>query len=76
MIKRKLWGLLYILIVLGTLAAAQWGCRTVSVMVENASIKRGSCIVIDAGHGGEDGGATLPRGIGKYIQSGNFPPLK
>lgn len=34
MIKRKLWGLLYILIVLGTLAAAEWGCRTVSVMVE------------------------------------------
>ena len=58
MIKRKRWGLLYILIVLGTLAAAQWGCRTVSVMVENASIKRGNCIVIDAGHGGEDGGAT------------------
>ena len=63
MIKRKLWGLLYILIVLGTLAAAQWGCRTVSVMVENASIKRGNCIVIDAGHGGEDGGATSCRGV-------------
>ena len=63
MIKRKRWGLLYILIVLGTLAAAQWGCRTVSVMVENASIKRGNCIVIDAGHGGEDGGATSCRGV-------------
>ena len=36
MIKRKRWGLLYILIVLGTLAAAEWGCRTVSVMVESA----------------------------------------
>ena len=63
MVKRKLWGLLYILIVLGTLVTAQWGCRTVSVMVENASIKRGNCIVIDAGHGGEDGGATSCRGV-------------
>ena len=54
---------MYILIVLGTLAAAEWGCRTVSVMVENASIKRGNCIVIDAGHGGEDGGATSCRGV-------------
>ena len=49
MIKRKLWGLLYILIVLGTLAAAEWGCRTVSVMVEAAPLKRGNCIIIDAG---------------------------
>lgn len=63
MIKRKLWGLLYILIVLGTLAAAQWGCRTVSVMVEAAPLKRGNCIIIDAGHGGEDGGATSCRGV-------------
>ena len=54
MIKRKLWGLLYILIVLGTLAAAEWGCRTVSVMVEAAPLKRGNCIIIDAGHGGEE----------------------
>ena len=52
MIKRKLWGLLYILIVLGTLAAAEWGCRTVSVMVEAAPLNRGNCIIIDAGHGG------------------------
>ena len=63
MIKRKLWGLLYILIVLGTLAAAEWGCRTVSVMVESAPLKRGNCIIIDAGHGGEDGGATSCRGF-------------
>ena len=63
MIKRKLWGLLYILIVLGTLAAAEWGCRTVSVMVEAAPLKRGNCIIIDAGHGGEDGGATSCRGV-------------
>ena len=63
MIKRKLWGLLYVLIVLGTLAAAEWGCRTVSVMVESAPLKRGNCIIIDAGHGGEDGGATSCRGV-------------
>ena len=58
MIKRKLWGLLYILIVLGTLAAAEWGCRTVSVMVEAAPLKRGNCIIIDAGHG-EDVGVQV-----------------
>ena len=63
MIKRKLWGLLYVLIVLGTLAAAEWGCRTVSVMVESAPLKRGNCIIIDAGHGGEDGGAVSVTGV-------------
>lgn len=56
--KGKLWAVLYVVIVLGTLAAAEWGSRTVTAMVKNVSLERGNCIVIDPGHGGEDGGAT------------------
>lgn len=56
--KGKLWAVLYVVIVLGTLAAAEWGSRTVTAMVKNVSLEWGNCIVIDPGHGGEDGGAT------------------
>lgn len=34
------------------------GSRAVTVMVESSPIERKRCIVIDAGHGGVDGGAT------------------
>ena len=56
--KQRLQGLLYVLIIVGVLAAAQWGCRTVTVFVENAEKGQETCIIIDPGHGGEDGGAT------------------
>ena len=56
--KQRLLGLLYVLILVGTLTAAQWGCRTVTVFVENIGEEEGRCIIIDPGHGGEDGGAT------------------
>ena len=56
--KQRLWGLLYVLIVTSVLAAAQWGSRAVMVLAENTPQKQGSCIIVDAGHGGEDGGAT------------------
>ena len=56
--KGKLWAVLYVVIVLGTLAAAEWGSRAVTATVKTAPVERGSCIVIDPGHGGEDGGAT------------------
>lgn len=56
--KQRLQGLLYVLIIVGVLAAAQWGYRTVTVFVENAEKGQETCIIIDPGHGGEDGGAT------------------
>ena len=40
------------------LMSAYCGSRVVSVISERLPIVRKRCIVIDAGHGGEDGGAT------------------
>ena len=41
-----------------TLLCAWWGSRAVSVISETLPFERTHCIVIDPGHGGEDGGAT------------------
>ena len=40
------------------LMCAYWGSRAVTVISERLPIAREHCIVIDPGHGGEDGGAT------------------
>lgn len=56
--SKKTAKVLYILVILGMLAAAQLGSRAVTVIAENIPVKRSNCIVIDPGHGGEDGGAT------------------
>lgn len=48
------YGLVVGLFLLGTLL----GNRVVTVISENAPVPRRHCIVIDAGHGGEDGGAS------------------
>lgn len=49
---------------LGTLLLAViWGSRAVSVISESLPISREKCIIIDAGHGGVDGGATSCTGI-------------
>lgn len=61
--KRKSWILFYILIIGGVLFAAEWGSRAVTVISENTPIKRKNCIIIDPGHGGEDGGATSCTGV-------------
>lgn len=45
------------------LMSAYWGSRVVSVISERLPIVRKRCIVIDAGHGGEDGGATSCTGF-------------
>ena len=37
---------------------AWWGSRAVSVISETLPFERTHCVVIDPGHGGEDGGAT------------------
>lgn len=56
--KSKMWILFYVLTIAGVLLAAELGSRAVTVIAENIPVEREHCIVIDAGHGGEDGGAT------------------
>lgn len=61
----KLWKLvpLYVIVLAGSLALVFWSSNTVTVMVESRPIEGRSCIVIDAGHGGIDGGATSCTGV-------------
>ena len=61
--KRGKLAAFYILTIGVVLTAAEWGSRAVTVIAENAPIERNSCIVIDPGHGGEDGGATSCTGL-------------
>lgn len=49
---------LYLLTIAGLICAVLWGSRAVTTLAENLPIERRHCFVIDAGHGGEDGGAT------------------
>lgn len=51
------WVLFYSLTVCTLLLVVKLGSRVVSVMAENKPIEREHCIIIDPGHGGEDGGA-------------------
>ena len=51
-----LWG--YLITIMVFILSVHWGNRTITVMAENRPIHRTHCIVIDAGHGGIDGGAT------------------
>ncbi len=55
--------LFYILISLLVLLIAEGGSQAVTVFVENAPLERSHCVIIDAGHGGVDGGATSCAGI-------------
>lgn len=48
----------YILTICGALALVHWGSKAVTVVSEQMPMARQQCIVIDAGHGGIDGGAT------------------
>lgn len=61
--KRKTWGLFYLFTIAAVLLAAQWGSRAVTVIAENTPVTREHCIIVDPGHGGEDGGATSCTGI-------------
>lgn len=53
----------YILVIAVCLLLAHLGSNAVTVMVENAPIEDRACVVIDAGHGGIDGGATSCSGV-------------
>lgn len=53
----------YLLVVILFLSIAQIGSDTVSVINQQRPVARMHCIVIDAGHGGIDGGATSCTGV-------------
>lgn len=56
---RRSWFIVVYCFVLGSLLLAGLGVdRAITVMSEAAPPERSICFVIDAGHGGEDGGAT------------------
>lgn len=54
---------LYCLTIGGLLLAVIWGSRAITVISENMPVERQHCIIIDAGHGGEDGGAVSVTGV-------------
>ena len=55
--------LLYCSAFIAVVAVCHFGSNTVTTMVENAPVKNKTVIIIDAGHGGIDGGATSCTGI-------------
>lgn len=56
--KRRIWLTAYPLTILAVMACIWWGSRAVTTLAESSPIGRSACIIIDAGHGGVDGGAT------------------
>ena len=61
--KQGNWIVFCLLVCMIVLLAAYWGSWAVTTMVENTPIDRAHTIIIDAGHGGEDGGASSADGI-------------
>lgn len=62
---KKVWRMLfaYGAILLTLLLCVHLGNKAVTTLAENRKIEREHCIVIDPGHGGEDGGAVSRSGI-------------
>ena len=54
---------IYAIILASLLLLAIGGSHAVTVMVENAPVKNRKCVIIDAGHGGIDGGTTSCTGV-------------
>ena len=55
--------LLYCLVIAAVVFTAVGGSKVVTVISENAPILREKCVIVDAGHGGVDGGATSCTGV-------------
>lgn len=53
----------YLVVITLFLAATVLGSKTVTAFAESRPVKRLHCVVIDPGHGGEDGGALSCTGI-------------
>lgn len=56
--KKVKWVGIYCIVLFAAVLIARWSGKAVTVIAQNRPIERGVCIVIDAGHGGIDGGAT------------------
>lgn len=59
---KKFWPL-YIFTVTLSLSAVLLASRAVTTLAQSAPIRRNSIIILDAGHGGEDGGAVSCSGV-------------
>lgn len=55
--------LAYLMIMLIFVSSAFWGSHVVTAFAESKPIQRSPCFIIDAGHGGVDGGATSCTGV-------------
>ena len=55
--------LLYIAVIAGMVISAFIGNKAVSVLSESTIKKETPCVIVDAGHGGVDGGATSCTGV-------------
>lgn len=53
----------YVFVLIGCICVAHFGSQAVTTMVETAPIEGRTCIIVDAGHGGIDGGATSCTGV-------------
>ena len=53
----------YLLVVILFLGIANWGGEAITTLHQHRPVARTHCIVIDAGHGGIDGGATSCTGV-------------
>ena len=53
----------YLLTIILFLGVAMWGSRITTTISQNLAVQRKGTIVIDAGHGGIDGGATSCSGV-------------
>lgn len=53
----------YLIVIIGLLFAAAGGGKAISAYSQSRVISNRSCIIIDAGHGGVDGGATSCTGV-------------
>ena len=57
------WGLGYILILGSFLAIFSFGGKAITAMNDGDFTYKRNCVIIDAGHGGVDGGATSCNGV-------------
>ena len=62
-IKKRFFVLMYCIAFIAVISLCQLGSKAVTVMTQSSPIKNRTVFVIDAGHGGVDGGATSCTGV-------------
>lgn len=61
--KTCIWIFIYLTVLLAFIIVGVGGSQIITVMASHAPIENRVCLVIDAGHGGEDGGTTSCTGV-------------